>query len=88
MAELTPEREERDEEVVPGIIVLKTVSRPDVVFRDDLVVIRGGRLLGREEMLGREGEDTRGELAPALERLPLLLDDEGGGDDFFRLCLA
>jgi hypothetical protein len=46
------------------------------------------RLLGREEMPDREGEDTRGELVPALERLELLLDAEPEEDDFFRLSLA
>ena len=87
-AELTPEREDRDEERVPVERLLEVAPRLGLVFLYDLVVICGVRLLGREEMLDREGEDTRGELVPALERLELLLDDEPEEDDFFRLSLA
>lgn len=87
-AELTPVREERDEKRVPVEPLPEVAPRLGVVFLYDLVVIFGVRLLDREEMLGREGEDTRGELDPALERLVLLLDAEPEEDDFFRLCLA
>ena len=81
-AELTPEREDRDEERVPVERLLEVAPRLGVVFLYDLVVICGAPLLGRE------GEDTRGELDPALERLELLLDAEPEEDDFFRLSLA
>ena len=84
-AEFTPDRDVRAEEKSPGTRML------DVVFLDCRVVICGIRLLRvvieREEILGRDGIVTLGELAPELRLLPLLFDDEAE-DDALRLCRA
>ena len=75
----------------PGARVLGIIPRPEFTFLDGLVVICGKRLLGldigREEILGRDGGATLGELAPAVGPLPPVLGAEAGGD-FLRLSLA
>jgi hypothetical protein len=90
-AEFAPDREVRNEEIVPGARVLKVVPRPEVTFLDDLVVDCGARLLdlvdGREEMLGRGGGAALWELAPELRAPPLLFGADAGGD-FLRFSLA
>ena len=90
-AEFAPDRDVRNEEIVPGARVLKIVPRPEVTFLDGLVVDCGMRLLdlvdGREEMLGRGGGAALWELAPELRAPPLLFDAEAGGD-FLRFSLA